>query len=68
MGGAIAERITVNTLDESYFVELPFRGGPDAPGRVRAIKDREIIHDISGADLSDSEEMFDLSGLYVKGE
>ena len=64
MGGEIIERITVNTLDESYFVELPFWRNADVPGRLRVIKDKEVICDISGTDLSDSEEMFELSGFY----
>ncbi len=64
MGGVVAERVTVNTLDETYLLELPFWGNPDAPGRLRVVKDREIIHDISGLDLSDSEEMFETSGFY----
>ena len=64
MGGVVAERVTVNTHDETFMLELPFWGNPDAPGRLRVIKNREIIHDISGLDLSDSEEMFETSGFY----
>lgn len=64
MGGVVAERVTVNTLDETYLLELPFWRNPDVPGRLRVIKDKEVIHDISGLDLSDSDEMFEVSGFY----
>jgi len=46
MGGAIVERITVNTLDESYFVELPFWENLDVPGRLRGVKENKVFVDI----------------------
>ena len=45
-------------------IELPFWRNPDAPGRLRVVKDKEIVQDISGLELSDSEEMFETSGFY----
>ena len=64
MGGTVCERITVNTENETYFVELPFWNNLDVPGRIRGIKGNEIILDISGAELIDSGEMFEEMGFY----
>ena len=64
MGGAVAERITVNTLDETYFVELPFWNNIDVPGRLRGVKKDEVIADISGQELIDTGEMFEEMGFY----
>ena len=64
MGGTTAERITVNTDCASYFVELPFWSNPDSPGRLRRLVGNDVTHDISGADLVDSCEMFEESGFY----
>lgn len=64
MGGAVVERITVNTLDESYFVELPFWNNLDVPGRLRGVKENKLFVDISGAELIDTGEMFEEMGFY----
>ena len=64
MAGAVVERITVNTLDESYFVELPFWNNLDVPGRLRGVKANELVVDISGTELIDTGEMFEEMGFY----
>ena len=64
MGGAVSERITVNTLSESYFVELPFWNNLDVPGRLRMVKAKELSEDILGDSLIDTGEMFEESGFY----
>ncbi len=64
MGGGIAERITVNTLDNTYYVELPFWRNMDSPGRLRVVNKNETILDISGTELVDSPEMFEEMGFY----
>ena len=64
MGGAVVERITVNTLDESYFVELPFWNNLDVPGRLRAVNKDVMTADVSGTELIDSGEMFEEMGFY----
>ena len=64
MGGAIVERITVNTLNESYFIELPFWENLDVPGRLRGVKENKVFVDISGSELTDTDEMFEEMGFY----
>ncbi len=64
MGGAVIERITVNTLDKTYFVELPFWNNLDVPGRLRVVEGNEVTLDILGSDLIDTAEMFEEMGFY----
>ena len=63
-GGAVVERITVNTANESYFVELPFWNNLDVPGRIRGIKLNETFLDICGEELAPTGEMFEEMGFY----
>ncbi len=48
----------------SYFVELPFWGNPDSPGRLKRVVGNEITHDIPGDALVDECIMFEESGFY----
>jgi len=64
VGGAVCERVTVNTHGESWFVELPFWNNLDVPGRIRGIKGNEVILDICGDELTDTKEMFEEMGFY----
>ena len=63
-GGAIVERISVNTVENSYFVELPFWGNTDVPGKLTHVRRNEVCEVITGDTLSDSTDMFELSGFY----
>lgn len=63
-GGSVVERITVNTVDNSYFVELPFWNNIDVPGKLCHVKVNYVQEVITGDTLSDSLEMFELSGFY----
>lgn len=64
MGGGISERITVNTLLNSYYVELPFWNNIDSPGRLRAVTVNETVCDIKGSELIDSTDMYEEMGFY----
>ena len=64
MGGALFERITVNTLDETYFVELPINTSPDGNGRLRMFREGVCALDIPGQTLVDDAEMFQQCGFY----
>lgn len=64
MGGTVVERVTVNTDQASYFVELPFWNNPDSPGRLRRMCGADITHDISGDALVDQCVMFEESGFF----
>ncbi len=64
MGGTITERITVNTDNETYYVNLPIGNNMDSPGRLLCLRLDEVIHDISGEELVDTTQMFEVSGFY----
>lgn len=64
MGGALFERIAVNTLNETYFVELPIKTSPDGNGRLRMFREGVCALDIPGQTLVDEAEMFQQCGFY----
>ena len=63
MGGAVIERLTVNTLGESYFVELPVWNNLDCPGCIKVIKEAKLANVIDGNDIAENE-MYIQSGFY----
>ena len=63
-GGSVVERITVNTVDNSYFVELPFWGNIDVPGKLTHMRVNEVCEVITGDMISDTTDMYEVSGFY----
>ena len=63
-GGAVIERLTVNTLGHSYFVDIPVWDNMDVPGRLVSVSKIREIDTVTGDRLSDSTEMFELTGFY----
>lgn len=64
VGGCVLDRITVNTFNETYFAEIPLWYSIDSKGGVRVVKEKKIILDISGDELTDGPEEFEGSGFY----
>lgn len=62
--GSVVERITVNTVGGSYFAELPFWGNIDSPGKLTYVSEGTLKEVITGDMLSDSTDMFEVSGFY----
>ena len=63
-GGAVIERLTVNTLGHSYFVDIPVWNNMDVPGKLVSVSKINEIEAVTGDLLSDSTEMFELTGFY----
>ena len=64
MGGAQFERIALNTINHTYFVNLPIQGCFDQPGELVHFKQKQFIEKIDGASLVDSKEYFEGAGFY----
>ena len=64
MGGTVCERISVNTDEATYFVELPFWKNCDSPGLLTRLVGAQITHRVTGDELVSSTEMFEESGFY----
>lgn len=62
--GAVIERLTVNTRNFTYFVNLPVWGNMDSPGSLIAVTKGGEVETVDGRTLCDSEEMFETSGFY----
>ncbi|MBE7000100.1 MAG: Gfo/Idh/MocA family oxidoreductase [Clostridia bacterium] len=63
-GGAVTERLTVNTLGQSFFVDLPVWDNIDVPGKLLQVSQGNQCQVVTGDMLSDSIEMFDICGFY----
>lgn len=62
--GAVADRVAVNALDRSFFVETPIWNGCDVPGRLREIYRGETVCDLSGDELGWGEELYATNGFF----
>ena len=63
-GGAITERVTVNTVNHSFFVDLPMWENIDVPGKLLEVTENNNCITADGSTLVDSTEMFEVSGFY----
>ena len=63
-GGAVTERITLNTPGHSFFVDLPVWDNIDLPGKLLEVTEGNRCRTVLGSELSDSTEMFELCGFY----
>jgi len=64
VAGLIIERATVNTLDNTYFLDIPMWKAFDDPGRLRHVEKKELLLDVTGEQITDGPEAFELSGFY----
>ncbi len=64
IGGAIVERVTVNTRDHTFFAELPVWNNSDVPGRLTHVFKKKNTETVTGDQLSDSTKLFELMGFY----
>lgn len=62
--GIVLERIIVNSVDYSFFVNLPIWGSIDTPGCIRLMHREKEELNISGETLVDSTEIFVTNGFY----
>jgi myo-inositol 2-dehydrogenase/D-chiro-inositol 1-dehydrogenase len=63
VSGTVIERATVNAYNHTFFVHIPW-GSMDASGRLLHIFKDQIQLDITGSELSASDDMFLLNGFY----
>lgn len=65
VGGAVFERLSVNTHNHTYYLNLPVWGNTDCPGTLAHHTPEEEPLIISGETVVDnSENMFEVSGFY----
>jgi predicted dehydrogenase len=63
-GGAVIERISVNTKNHSFFVNVPVWDNIDVPGNLVRVTERTKTQIISGDTLSSGVDMYLLTGFY----
>ncbi|NOZ21902.1 MAG: Gfo/Idh/MocA family oxidoreductase [Planctomycetes bacterium] len=64
VAGLIIERATVNLLDHTFFLHIPMWRAFDDPGRLIHVEKKETVLDVTGEDITDGPEPFELSGFY----
>ncbi len=64
IGGAMFERVSVNTNDHTFFLNIPIPKSYDRPGELLHFEKRELVEKIDGATLVDSDEYFEGAGFY----
>lgn len=64
--GCVIERITVTTVDHTFFLELPVWGGMDAPGKLVCTRKGEVYKTVLGDKytLHESNGFYDESRLF----
>ena len=63
LGGALFERISVNTFNHTFFLNLPIPKSYDRPGELVHYTKTELVEKLNGADFVDSEEYFEGAGF-----
>ena len=64
IGGDRFERVSVNTFNHTFFMNIPVPGSYDRPGELLHFGMGGLVERIDGADLVDSEEYFEGAGFY----
>lgn len=64
--GVSVERATVNTLDNTWFLNTPMFNEYDAPGRLTQLQNGKTLVDLSGDILLPDAKMFEMSGFYAE--
>lgn len=64
IGGVQCERVTVNTLNHTFFLNIPIPASCDRQGEIAHFSARELVEKINGIDFVDSEEYFEGAGFY----
>ena len=64
VAGVVVERATVHLQDHTFFLDVPIWGAYDSPGRLRHLEKGEVRLDVTGNDISDGPEWYELSGFY----
>jgi predicted dehydrogenase len=66
MTGAVVERATIHAWDHTFYLDLPLSNSLDLPGRLQHIEKDKRQQDVTGEEISDGSEMFELNGFYAE--
>ena len=64
VAGVVIERATVHLQDHTLFLDVPIWNACDSPGRLRHLEKSEVRLDVTGNQVSDGPEWYELSGFY----
>ncbi|MBN1349816.1 Gfo/Idh/MocA family oxidoreductase [candidate division KSB1 bacterium] len=64
IAGVTIERATINALDHTFFLDTPIWGEFDSPGKILHFQNNQLKLELSGDELPEGTETFELSGFY----
>jgi predicted dehydrogenase len=64
--GVSVERVTVNLLDNTFFLQSPMWSTYDHPGRLVHLRKNEVAYEATGNEVSDGSEPFESMGIYYE--
>lgn len=62
--GMNVERLEVNSYDHTFQLNIPIYGSNDFPGMLMHFEKNKLLVELSGKDVSESEELYVLNGFY----
>ncbi|MEN6313809.1 MAG: Gfo/Idh/MocA family oxidoreductase [Clostridiaceae bacterium] len=66
VSGAMIERVRIDALDNTFFLEMPMHNSYDSSGRLTHIQRNCVITDLTGKEISDGEEAYEAGGFYYE--
>lgn len=64
VSGVVMERATIHVQDQTFLLNLPMWNAFDAPGRLQHLKKGQVVLDVTGPDVSQSQDEFVMNGFY----
>lgn len=64
LAGVVVERATLHAHDHTFYLSLPMWNALDTPGRLQHLEKGELKLKVSGLDISEGGEQFELNGFY----
>ena len=66
VSGAGIERVRIDALDNTFFLQMPTQNSYDSPGRLTHMQRDCVVADLTGKKISDGEESFEVGGFYYE--
>lgn len=66
MSGVVVERATAYAHDHTFYLHIPVWDAFDSPGRLQHLAKGQLLCDVSGREVSDGPEAFEMMGFYAE--
>jgi hypothetical protein len=66
VAGAVTERVVIHAYNHTFFLNLPIWNVSDAPGNLMHFEKGLLVQDVSGSEVSGSNEDYIINGFYAE--